>query len=313
MWQRIKLVFRRGATLEYAPRFSRLAGEIASFEPLLHKRIVESHGEDEQWAMQSLSLLEQAKDYLKDYKIDEGWKSFHASKRLEIFGMHKHERLSLARSICKECGKIGDWRREAILSLLSYKKDDVSEAPEAETLSYAAELKDEYYNNQYYGNRLWRALFGLLFVLLFLVLAAIVLYFSHYFQYGSKDFDPCLNLSSYIIGVLLFGTLGALTSAILFTRNLSRSSRRNELSTSKLLVISKIFVGAGFSVFIFLILRSSVAEHVQLFSFSLSTPLDYFSIAFVSGFTERLAQRSIDLIAGEDNPAKGKPSAIEPS
>ena len=46
---------------------------------------------------QAQALLKQAKAYLGDYKIDEGWKSYHTARRMEIFGMNKHERLSLAK------------------------------------------------------------------------------------------------------------------------------------------------------------------------------------------------------------------------
>ncbi len=311
MWQRIKLVFKRISTLEYAPRYSRLAGEISSFEPLLHKRIIETDGKEDQWALQSLALLEQAKIYLRELKIDEGWKSFHAAKRLEIFGMNKHERLALARSVCKETNKLSDWRRDAVITLLSGKKEEVSEAPDAEILAHAIELKDDYYNNQYYTNRLARSLASLLFILLFLVIGSIVFYFSVYSDSCSGEIPTSLNMTGYLIGVLLFGILGALTSAILFTRTLSKSSRINELSTSRLLVISKIFIGAGFSIFIFLILRSSVAQHISLFSFSLSTPIDYFTLAFVSGFTERLAQRSIDLIIGQEKQEKTRSAGSE--
>ena len=304
MWQILKLGFKRLTTMEYTPRYSRLAGEIACFEPMLHKRIIDSKGEREQWALKSLEFLDKAKIYLHEYKIDDGWKTFHAAQQLEIAGMDKNERYAVAKVLGKEAVKFTDWRREAILSLLSGRKDEPAEAPDTDLLMKAVVLKDEYYNNQYYTNRLSRNLFGLLFVLLFLILGTIMVYFSLVTSVGSKEIDSSLNLTGYLAGVLLFGLLGALTSAILFTRNLSGSSRIKELSTSRLLVISKIFVGAGFSIFIFLLLRSSLATHIQLFSFSLSSPLDYFAIAFVSGFTERLAQRSIDLIVGMENTGK---------
>lgn len=109
-----------------------------------------------------------------------------------------------------------------------------------------------------------------------------------------------LSFTGYIIGVLLFGLLGALTSAIVSTRTLSNSPRISELNSSQVVTMSKIFIGAGFSVFIFLVLRSSVAESIKLFSFTISQPLDYFAIAFASGFTEKFAQKSIELLLGKE-------------
>jgi len=172
-------------------------------------------------------------------------------------------------------------------------------APEPEILVHAAELKDEHYNNQYYMNRLSHNLFWLLSGMLFLVLMGIVFYFTRNTSLYGKELEQSLNLSEMIIGVLLFGLLGALTSAILFTRNLTKSPRIREISSSNVVAMSKIFIGAGFSIFIFLLLRSSIAGSLKLFSFTVSTPFDYFAIAFVSGFTERLAQKSMDIIAGK--------------
>lgn len=311
MWQRLKLTLKRITTLEYTPRYSRLAGEIACFEPQLQKRIIETQSSQEQWALQAQALLKQAKAYLSDYKIDEGWKSYHTARRMEIFGMNKHERLSLAKSIGKEAGKLNEWRRDAIFTLLGSKKEEITESPDTEALVQAADLKDEHYNNQYYMNRLTHNLFWLLSGLLFLVLLSIVVYFLTYFNLYGKELETSLNLTDELIGVLLFGFLGALTSAILFTRNLTKSSRIKEISSSQVMVLSKIFIGAGFSIFIFLLLRSSVADSIKLFSFSISTPLDFFAIAFASGFTEQLAQKSLDLITGKENGTAAKTAGSE--
>ncbi len=311
MWQRLKLTFQRISTLEYAPRYSRLAGEIACYEPQLQKRIIETQSQNSQWAIQSQALLNQAKNYLEAFKIDEGWKSLHTAKRMEIYGMNKHERLALAQSVSKEAAKLNEWRRDAIFSLLGTKKEEVSDPPDTEVLVQAADLKDEHYNNQYYMNRLSHNLFWLLSGLLFLVLLSIIAYFLVYFNLYGIELEKNLNLTDELIGVVLFGLLGALTSAILFTRNLTKSSRIKEISSSQVMVMSKIFIGAGFSIFIFLLLRSSVAESIKLFSFSISTPLDFFAIAFASGFTEQLAQKSMDMITGKANEVNDKSSGSD--
>ncbi|MEI6679559.1 MAG: hypothetical protein WCL21_13175 [Mariniphaga sp.] len=299
MWEKLKSALTKQLTWEHTPRYSRLAGDILCYEPLLQKRIIETQSEQKQWAIQSLAMLEQAKLNLQDKRIDEGWKCFHTAKRLEMYGMDAPERLASAKSICKESDKLNEWRKDAIISLLAYKNHDIAVAPDPGILVNAAELKDEHYNNQYYMNRLSHNLFWLLSGMLFLVLLAIVFYFVSYSALYGKELEQSLNLSEMIVGVLLFGLLGALTSAILFTRNLTKSSRIREISSSKVMAMSKIFIGAGFSIFIFLLLRSSIAGSLKIFSFTVSTPFDYFAIAFVSGFTERLAQKSMDIIAGK--------------
>ena len=190
--------------MEYDPRYSRLAGDLTCFELLLQKRIIDTQSQNEQWALQAHTLLVQTKNYLKEYKIDEGWKSLHAAMRFGIYGMNKHERLALAQSICKEADKLNEWRKDAIFSMLGCKNNEVTEAPDSEVLVQAAELKDEHYNNQYYMNRLSHNLFWLLSGLIFFVLIAIVVYFYLYNNLDGKEFETSLNLTGYLVGGIAF-------------------------------------------------------------------------------------------------------------
>lgn len=305
MAKRFKLITRIIFSIQYAPRYSRLYGDMESYEPQLQSRINEQGAQDKQWAIHARELLRKARNFLDEYKIDEAWKAFHTAKRMEIFGMNAQEMANLADELRKEVAKLNEWRREAIFELIGKTRKETPEPLPAATLVRAEELKDEYYNNQYYKNRLTRSLFRLLFVLLFMVIAGIIIFF---FLNGkileSGDPSEGFGLGCYLAGVLLFGLLGAITSSILFTRNLSESTRITELGSNKTVTLSKIFVGAGFTVFIFLLLKSSIAESIQLFNFSIDSPVDYFAIAFVSGFSERLAQKAIEAIVGKDTPPK---------
>jgi hypothetical protein len=102
-----------------------------------------------------------------------------------------------------------------------------------------------------------------------------------------------------ILGVILFGLLGAITSSILFTRNQAETSSITEIATNTFVVLSKIAVGVGFTIFIYFLLRSSFLDAINLFTFKLTTDVDYYTIAFLSGFTERLAQNAMSLIIGK--------------
>ena len=306
MWTRLRIALNKITTLEYSPRYSRLAGDLSCYKPLLEKRISESTDPNGQWAIQAKALVKESEKYLNENKIDEAWKSFHAAKRMEVNDMNDQERLAIAKSLFREAEKLNEWRREAIISLLGKVKEGVTVTPSAETLIQAIDLKDEAYNNLYYQNRLSRNQFWLLSGLLFWVIAGIVIFFGTVIHNLGSSFASEMSLTGYIIGVLLFGLLGALTSAILSTRHSSRSSRISEIGSSQVITMSKIFIGAGFSIFIFLLLRSSVADSIKLFSFTISQPFDYFAIAFASGFTERLAQKSIELLIGKDKPAEKK-------
>jgi hypothetical protein len=292
--------------MEFTPRYSRLAGELSAYKLLLAKRINDSKAADKQWAIQAVLLTSNTENFLKADKIDEAWKSFHAAKRMEVYDMNDAERIARAKSLFRETDKLNGWRKESIVNMLGKRPEGITEVPAVETLVHAMEIKDEAYDNQFYINRLSHNLFWLLSGLLFLVIAGIVLYFALIVNEMGNNYSRDLSLTGYIIGVLLFGLLGALTSAIISTRQLSNSPRISELGSSQVVTMSKIFIGAGFSVFIFLLLKSSVAEHIKLFSFSISQPIDYFAIAFASGFTERLAQKSIELLIGEDKTTEKK-------
>jgi hypothetical protein len=102
-----------------------------------------------------------------------------------------------------------------------------------------------------------------------------------------------------MIGVLLFGLLGATTSSIFHFRNSQSSSRIPEIISNTSITMSRIFVGTGFSIFIFILLNSNIVEVLNLFSFKLDSCYEFFTIAFVSGFSERLALKSIQKIIGK--------------
>ena len=306
MWKRIKIMYDRTTGQEYLPRYSRLSGDLDSYHPQLERRICDKNFQSAEWAKQARGLLEKSRHLLEQYKIDEAWKAFHTAKRLEIWGMNDEERLSMAKSLVEEMSKMNEWRREAILSLLGKNKNAITAAPSPEVLINAAELKDEHYNNQYYKNKLARNLFRLLFSILFLVIVGIIAFFLVNSRESGIRFDDSITMTTYLTGVLLFGFLGAVTSCILFTRSLSVSSRLTEISSSQVITISKIFIGAAFSVFIFLVLKSSIVENIKIFSFSMKSPPDYFVVAFLSGFSEKLAQKAILALIGKDKAEEAK-------
>jgi hypothetical protein len=294
------ILWKKLSTLEYNARYSRLAGEIECYKPQIEKRLLEDKGNNTEWADQAKNLIKKSEDFLNEYKIDEAWKTFHTARRLEVFAMMEEEQSDLANELRMETSKLNEWRREAILELIGRTKADTIKPPAHRALFRAIELKDEHYNNQYYKNRLSQRLFNSLCILLILTIVVIAWYFWKFLNFPPEKFPGNLTLWEYLIGVLLFGILGATTSAILFTRYLSRYSRITEIGSSKVITFSKIFVGAAFTVFIFLLLRSSLAESINLFSFTISNPIDFFAIAFVSGFSERLAQNAIEKIVGKE-------------
>ena len=148
MWQILKFNLKRESTLLYSPQYWQIAKDINTFEPQLMERIITTQSQNEQWALQALVLLDQAKKYLKEFKIDKGSKRFQFARRCEIYGMDDRERLAYAKSIYREAEKFNEWRKDSIANLLCVNNLDITEAPAPEFLVQAVELKEEYYNNQ---------------------------------------------------------------------------------------------------------------------------------------------------------------------
>lgn len=282
-------------TFDYLPRYSRLRGSLTTYEAELEFRVTNHNLKGTAWYIEADKLLKKTDKFLDEYKIDEAWKCFHTAQRHEIYGMSSQERLDLAKTLISECDKIKDWRAKTIKNILGDPGSANYVIPSADSVVQATKLKDDHYNNLYYQNRLARSLYRMLFWLLAIV-TGLLIWFSNC---CIADSGVLPEHGKMIEGVILFGLLGAITSSILFTRNQAANSRITEITTNNFIVLSKIAVGVGFTVFIYFLLRSSFLDNLQVFSFKLSNDIDYYTIAFLSGFTERIAQKAMNLILGE--------------
>ena len=288
---KLRDICKRISVRKSSPRYSRLEGDLSAYEIMLQRRVEQHQSQDEEWAKRAKELLEQTRRFMEeDRKIDEAWKSFHAARRLEYFGMTEEERKHQGDTIRQEAGKFNEWRKKSVHSILP-PASDRPYTPEA--LASAAEIKDEHYHNLYYKNRVVRQFFNLLFLLLIITLGLIFLFVFYCGNKGNCDLSGDLTCHNYVIGVVLFGFLGAITSSILFTRKKSQRSGIIEISQNNVVTLSKLFVAAGFSVFIFILLRSTLAESIDILSNTISTPADYFTVAFLSGFSERYAEKTV--------------------
>ncbi|MCF6170722.1 MAG: hypothetical protein L3J66_07095 [Bacteroidales bacterium] len=286
--------------LDSALRYSRLRGSLTTFKAELDFRIKNGKHEDAPWAVEAKRLLKESEEFLELRKFDEAWKCFHTAQRQEIFGMTDGERTEICKTLISETVKLNSWRRKAIEELIGKPETEGYSAPPATTVVRATALKDEHYNNLYYQNRLTAGLYRMLFALLAIVTALL-------FFFVSSSISESGELPEYdtmMYGIILFGLLGAITSSILFTRNQAAFSRISEISTNTFIVLSKIAVGVGFTIFIYFLLRSSLLDSIQLLNFSISRDVDYYTIAFVSGFTERIAQKALNLIIGGEEKKK---------
>lgn len=304
MLNRIREIVTNTSIFDYFPRYCRLKGSLTTYEIELDARIESKKPDEAVWPDKAKDLVGRAKYFLSLYKIDEAWKCFHTAQRMEIYGTSTEERIEMAKSLLAESAKLNNWRMNSINEMLGDPSVENYSGPSAETLVQATKLKDEHYNNIYYQNRLTRSLYKMLFLWMAFVIALLI-WFANYYGIGSCAFP---ELKVMLLGVMLFGLLGAITSSILFTRKQAETSSITEISTNTFIVLSKIAVGVGFTLFIFFLLRSSFLDAINLFTFSLNTDIDYYTIAFLSGFTERLAQKAMGIIIGDE---KSKPEPTQ--
>lgn len=283
-----------------SPRWARLSGSLKAYRLEVERRMNLPENKGTEWVLNLNKILDQCQSQLDAHEIDEAWKSFDAARRLELFGMDKVELLQKARVLRQESAKLSDWRKRAIYSIIGDPDHPVNDEITDGMLYEATLVRDEDFNNTYYKNRLIRNLFRLLFNLLFVWGGLIIVYF--FAAYDCLNDKTAFNCSQgiFLLGILLFGLMGATTSSILITRQRSGQTRITEISSNQFVTLSRIFVGAAFSIFIFMILKSEMAAKINLFTFEISSPLDFFAIAFVSGFAERLAKNAIEALAGKE-------------
>lgn len=295
----IKVRFRRLFYVNYSPRYIRFKGDLCTYIRHIEgrKEMPTTIEYNTDWLPSAMRLSDAAMQKLHEVRIDEGWKLLHEAQRLEVYSSSEYRR-ALVIQLREEAVKLNKWRRDSIYKIIGYKDDDSRiDKISAVELEKALQIRDQHYHTLYYTNRLTREQFNWLFF----VLVVLILFGLAYVCYS--DISGATNMQEMtvtnFVGILLFGLLGATTSTIFHFRNSQGTSRIPEIMSNSSITLSRVFVGAGFSVFIFIFLNSQIAQTVDVFKFTLDSCYEFFTIAFVSGFSERLALNSIQKIIGK--------------
>ncbi len=295
---KIELHIKRLLYVEYSPKYIRLKGDLHTFREHLYTLQMDLNEKEKEcnWTTKSLALCKKSQEKLEKRKIDEGWKLFHAAKRLEVYH-GKESRSAIVSKLRVESNNLSDHRRDSILNIIGVKDRDNKSDISPEQLEQALRIRDEYYHTLYYTNKLTRNQFNWLFVILIMLITLILIYIA--ICNFSGDEEMTLMNFRNLTGVILFGLLGATTSSIFHFRNSQSSARIPEMLSNTSIIMSRLFVGAGFSIFVFVLLNSKLATSIDILSFKLDTCYEFFTISFVSGFSERLALKSIQKIIGD--------------
>lgn len=282
-------------------KYHRLAGSLSAYRHELEHRICmvkKDNQEDPCWVVAARKLLNDVEHSLAKGNIDEGWKSFHAAQRMEIFGLEKEEIKIKADLLRQETDKLGSWRKKAtddLLGPICFPKDNIHR----EQVYQAALVRDEHYNNQAYKDGMLRT--HIITLMWILIAAAIGLVLILFIKTGV--FPPSLNthIREWLMfaNVALFGVLGGAFSAALKVPTPSQSARIPELVHTIRLTLLRVFIGAVSAVVIYIFAKAQFGIGDIKLDFSKMTPYAYYAVSFAAGFSERFVLRAVEFVTGE--------------
>jgi hypothetical protein len=217
---------------------------------------------------------------------DDGWKYFHAARRLvfelQPAAVQEAERVVLA----KECSeKLRDWRKQSAAALLAL--------PGTTALVHAMELRDDAFDNMYFKNRLVRRQMTVLalalaaFAALFVVSLCVEPHLATTFRGVELALWPTL-------ASLALGAMGACLSALISFSSASATRRIPEHLANVFTTLSRPIIGAISGLLGYLMLQSKI--------FPLDPASAGWIIPFVFGFSERVV---IGALANQGTAANG--------
>lgn len=277
-------------------RHSRLRGSLEVYKEELG--FYKSMKEPTEWVDELIKIVERAERHLESAEIDEAWKLLHSAKRLEILSGEVEKLRHRATILEQEATKLNDWRKEAVKKVLI----TVDPAPITKEQVFRAQyLIDEFYDNQAYRIKLRRKIFGFLFVLLSLA-TILIAYLLILPDIGLLNKEQLKHIGKplqvdwlTILLVLAFGILGAAFSmAVTFTTQ-SIGAKIPDRVIGKYVTYLRPVIGAAAGLIVFVLLKSETIWPEFSKEIINNTWL-IMSIAFASGFSEKLIIRTIEKV-----------------
>jgi hypothetical protein len=270
-------------------KYRRLAGVIQTFKTELEFRYKEDEIKSQKWYQLAAQSLAEAEINLNRGDIDNGWKSFNAAMRAEIYILNKDQLRIRAEILKYESEKLFSWRKKSIESLLENFEPERTDA--SEKVFQAALIRDEYFNNQVYKAGLIK---NHMFILFWAAVIDIFLIFMNWFIYS---YSGIKNLH-LVIFCILFGMLGSIFSSALKLKGASMSSRIPEFINDFKITFLRIIIGGLSAILFYLIFYSSFFSLI----FNLGNHTNHYTLlvlAFLSGFSERLVLKAAEAVTNE--------------
>lgn len=253
------------------------------------------------WSAEAGRLVAAMNAQLEAGDLDGAWKCLHDARRLRIPQLRGQELFNYQQRLRQEVTKIDSaWRRKVIEELLG--RQGASEAEQAINLRDAQALINDYFETQYYKNRLLRDhLRNIVSVALAAILGLLLLT-------GASAEGPAAWADwdwRMVAMVLLVGVLGASFSATRKLYGQSSRSRIPELVAQGWITVARIVLGAVPALAAYGFLRTGVVIVGQ------GNLGAVFVVAFAAGFSERFVTNLLQSLEGsQDRPgADQKPPA----
>jgi 8-oxo-dGTP pyrophosphatase MutT (NUDIX family) len=238
-------------------------------------------------AFEFLNLAERA---LRINDINGGWEHLHKARRELLFGLSPAElRAALAVQRREAADKLGSWRSKAYGDLVPDEKDT---PPSVTNVVEAQQLIDEYADNRWL--KIW-TLRSQLQIIGTVVLAAVVgiLALSASSQPLLKQV-PDDGAWQFLLGVALFGVLGASFSAALSVANERAGGRIPDQVISNWITLMRLVLGAGAAIVVYSLLQAKMLPIVAV-----SNASGFLGVSFVAGFGERLVVSAVETVSGK--------------
>jgi hypothetical protein len=208
---------------------------------------------------------------------------------MEIFSLSSVDRrLRAIRLLSEAREKLGAWRKDAVEQML-LRDGAIPSNPPAEHVAAAAQLLHEHEDNTYNRLRIRRRqllVLGLCAMALLGVIAVLVP--SEQDQLNRLHWRSLLYFASV-------GALGASISGLMRVGEARGTVRIPDELGAFAVLIGRLAVGAAVAIFVIALWRT---DFFTIAGVKTDSPMFAFAIAFVAGFSERLAQGAVDRIAG---------------
>jgi hypothetical protein len=238
------------------------------------------------WIAGAEALLDKAAARLKEGDLDGAWHSLRAADHGAIPYLDEQELWNREQMLGCEAEKIkSEWRQSAIKKLLAGDPDKPGQEGRALRLRDAAVVLTDYYETQYYKTGMLR---DHLRNLLVISVAALVVFLALVGLAGT----PITKWPEWdwktLLGVLLFGVLGACLSATRKVSGETAGSKIPELATQASVTVARAILGGIPALAVYAMLR---AKLIQTANLEMPQMLVF---AFAAGFSERLVLKVLE-------------------